>query len=36
MVFFDSDGHTYITEEDNVVISKQGIRLKCYDVKLVN
>ena len=35
-VFWDQDGNAYATEKDIVYFSKQGVRLKCYDVRDMN
>ena len=29
-IFWDSDGHAYITEKGGVYITQQGVQLKCY------
>lgn len=35
-IFWDSNGHAYITEKERVYITEQGVKLKCYDVGQVN
>ena len=35
-VFWDQDGVPYLTENDIIYFSQQGVRLKCHDIGPIN
>ena len=35
-VFWDQDGVPYVTENDIIYFSQEGVRLKCHDIGPIN